>query len=645
MANKTKIQILRLLEERIKAIINGQENNEIFQDLTKAKILGFINGNTVNYIGLAGQSLVDTDPNLRLMGFVYFKIKPADEEIKKDLMELESNLDDASQNDKLGLLSDELSLIRDSFLIYYPDVDTSSGVSKSLWTRNGIVDKPPKLSVLDCNKIYNHSSFSKVTTSIKLNLKPNEKANCFKQITNSFCKENKFSITLKNSKFSTNSLASKTLGETLYDHLTPPDEVTSIDDILDQTCSNKQERELAIKKACDKWRNKYKEQRGPLEFIIGIDDSQLELGDGLKIDVEFYTFVQLNDSLSLLFKKLLKTLLQNINLCEKAIDDNNSIDLHQSKDLIFCTFKPKQLDHLIYAVYIMPKMGVDPAMPDYGKLEKTRRLLHETYLCSTDWPQFRIAQSIKNLDYQNDDQKKGYLCNIHMDILDKSGIKGGFKNVINGTYTYHHYMQNNMNDCGWGCAYRSLQTIISWYKHQGYIYSPDTKPYEPSKRGSDKIVELRLRLRTENRVPNHDEIQLTLQDIGMPEFMGTKKWIGSQEVCFVLDHLYGISSKFIAVSSGSDLVTKARDLGSHFKEHSTPIMIGGGVLAHTIIGVDFNEKNGDISYLILDPHYTESEDLDKILKKGWCGWKKNSFWEKSAFYNLCLPQRPLDKIV
>lgn len=29
-------------------------------------------------------------------------------------------------------------------------------------------------------------------------------------------------------------------------------------------------------------------------------------------------------------------------------------------------------------------------------------------------------------------------------------------------------MQDRMNDNGWGCAYRSLQTIISWFKFQGY---------------------------------------------------------------------------------------------------------------------------------------------------------------------------------
>lgn len=42
---------------------------------------------------------------------------------------------------------------------------------------------------------------------------------------------------------------------------------------------------------------------------------------------------------------------------------------------------------------------------------------------------------------------------------------------------------------------------------------------------------------------------------------------------------------------------------------------GGGVLAHTILGVDFNEVTGDVRFLILDPHYTGAEDLKVILEK------------------------------
>jgi len=65
-------------------------------------------------------------------------------------------------------------------------------------------------------------------------------------------------------------------------------------------------------------------------------------------------------------------------------------------------------------------------------------------------------------------------------------------------------------------------------------------------------------------------------------------------------------------------------------------MIGGGVLAYTLLGIDLSEK-GDAKYLILDPHYVGEENLNTILKKGWCEWKDESLFKKSEFYNFCLP--------
>ena len=65
---------------------------------------------------------------------------------------------------------------------------------------------------------------------------------------------------------------------------------------------------------------------------------------------------------------------------------------------------------------------------------------------------------------------------------------------------------------------------------------------------------------------------------------------------------------------------------------SVPIS-GGGVLAHTILGVDYNEKTGDLKFLILDPHYTGAEDLKTIQDKvkNW-----SLFWIHPSMYNMGL---------
>lgn len=37
----------------------------------------------------------------------------------------------------------------------------------------------------------------------------------------------------------------------------------------------------------------------------------------------------------------------------------------------------------------------------------------------------------------------------------------------------------------------------------------------------------------------------------------------------------------------------ARDLCRHFDTEGTPVMVGGGVLAYTMVGVDFNEVRAE----------------------------------------------------
>ncbi|KAH1246130.1 putative Ufm1-specific protease [Glycine max] len=230
-----------------------------------------------------------------------------------------------------------------------------------------------------------------------------------------------------------------------------------------------------------------------------------------------------------------------------------------------------------------------------------------------------------------------------------------------------------MDSPGWGCAYRSLQTIISWFRLQNY---------------------------TSIEVPSHREIQQTLVEIGDkdPSFVGSRDWIGAIELSFVLDKLLGVTCKVINVRSGAELPERCRELALHFENQSTPVMIetndkevlqpvgrlipvlvvdelenghreldedlfsggrgigvvrevvfdelSGGVLAYTLLGVDYNEASGDCAFLILDPHYTGSDDLKKIVNGGWCGWKKavdskgKNFFLHDKFYNLLLPQRP-----
>ncbi|KAK2865552.1 hypothetical protein Q7C36_001608 [Tachysurus vachellii] len=260
-------------------------------------------------------------------------------------------------------------------------------------------------------------------------------------------------------------------------------------------------------------------------------------------------------------------------------------------------------DRLLTVIY--------PAGVTDDQLQSVREELHSEHDLPSDRPYFRRANAFH---FPGEVYKDGYLRNPHTNLATPS-IEDAKLYVVRGVYSYHHYMQDRVNDNGWGCAYRSLQTICSWFQQQGY---------------------------TERSVPTHKQIQQALVDVGdkEPSFVGSRQWIGSIEVQAVLNQLLGVDSKILFVSRGSELASKGRELANHFQTEGTPVMIGGGVLAHTILGVAWSETSGQIRFLILDPHYTGGEDLQTITDKGWCGWKGPEFWDQNAYYNLCLPQTP-----
>ncbi|KAH8025742.1 hypothetical protein HPB51_011073 [Rhipicephalus microplus] len=67
--------------------------------------------------------------------------------------------------------------------------------------------------------------------------------------------------------------------------------------------------------------------------------------------------------------------------------------------------------------------------------------------------------------FPDDLASEPYLRNVHVGLNPPSGCE---VQLVFGQYRYRHYQQDRMDDNGWGCAYRSLQTIISWFQLQGY---------------------------------------------------------------------------------------------------------------------------------------------------------------------------------
>jgi hypothetical protein len=209
------------------------------------------------------------------------------------------------------------------------------------------------------------------------------------------------------------------------------------------------------------------------------------------------------------------------------------------------------------------------------------------------------------------------LVNVHTHINKEIG-KYSKRFLVKGKYEYFHYGQDGFNDKNWGCAYRSLQTLYSWFLMNGF----STKK--------------------EDKVPSILDIQNTLVKAGDKEskIIGSNDWIGAFEVSIVLNELLGVESQILYVSSGADLNSKGREIAHHFENNGSPIMIGGGVYAYTILGIEYDRVIGECLFLILDPHYYGEDDVKTIINKGWCEWKTAALFQKENFYNMCMPQVP-----
>ena len=210
-----------------------------------------------------------------------------------------------------------------------------------------------------------------------------------------------------------------------------------------------------------------------------------------------------------------------------------------------------------------------------------------------------------------------HILNPHLSITgieDQPKDSHIIRGLVRGDYRYFHYNQDNFNDLGWGCAYRSLQTLISWFI-------------------------LNTSVGKNIKVPSIPEIQKILVKLGDKDkkIVGSNEWIGAIEVNLVLNELLGIENQILYVSSGSEISSKGRELLYHFQHNGTPVMVGGGVYAYTILGVDYDKVKGECKFLILDPHYVGEDDIKTIINKGWCNWKSIDIFKKENFYNLCLP--------
>jgi hypothetical protein len=239
--------------------------------------------------------------------------------------------------------------------------------------------------------------------------------------------------------------------------------------------------------------------------------------------------------------------------------------------------------------------------------------------------------------------------------------------TVAAPFDYRHYADDRFDDVGWGCGYRSCQTILSWY--------PQFRGTSGAGAGAARTV------------PSVREIQQELVAAGdkPARFVGSRDWIGGAfEISLVLDRLCdGAQTRLLHVASGREVPALLPRLADHFEAHGAPAMIGGGsdVYSKTFLGValpgelaggtgrkELNSRadgrqvhsgGGDSGragaaglagsdergyLLIADPHFARhagesaADARARAFAEGWFGWKAVGSLSAVSFYNFALPQ-------
>lgn len=196
---------------------------------------------------------------------------------------------------------------------------------------------------------------------------------------------------------------------------------------------------------------------------------------------------------------------------------------------------------------------------------------------------------------------------------------------VSGKHKYYHYKCDGFDDIGWGCGYRTAQTICSWLRAQLL-----------AERDTDKVAQ----------VPSILEIQKILAECGdkPTSFVGSKEWIGSFEVMIVIDSLYNVPCRILHCNTmNSDLCQNQEAIRDHFEQFGGPIMMGGDMDAASkgILGYGTNDHQQSF-LLIADPHFKNDRqpvNVDYLLADQWVAWRALDSFEKNSFYNFCMPQK------
>ena len=187
-------------------------------------------------------------------------------------------------------------------------------------------------------------------------------------------------------------------------------------------------------------------------------------------------------------------------------------------------------------------------------------------------------------------------------------------------YKLFHYKIDNFDDCGFGCSYRNLQTILSAYllNNQNkfeiptiqsilYYFFPDYKNMSKKKLWIEPVqVSKYLKEMYDLNTLN---ILYIINDTDIENMLHT-------------DVKYYIEKN--TIYNSNDFNDLLNILLLHFTNSILPVIIDDGIYSYCLLNIDINNNK----ILISDPHTTKSNN---VLKTKDIKFLQNKFWM------ICIP--------
>lgn len=203
-------------------------------------------------------------------------------------------------------------------------------------------------------------------------------------------------------------------------------------------------------------------------------------------------------------------------------------------------------------------------------------------------------------------------CLRHVGVPESSSLLRGFK----GACMYYHYGAQRNNDRGWGCGYRTLQTILSWYQNE-------------------RLCDFEM--------PSLVQIQEILNKVEdkPKDFVQSRQWIGAYECGLITQYLTKSDFRILHIPKGKFGDDHIHAISNHFDFVGSPIMMGGCLdnSSKALLALCLHPP-GAAAFLVCDPHlYLKDREptMEEICEGGWLKWRNVDDLNETNFYNLCLP--------